>query len=140
MVDVVGRVDIQPTVAIKVDQGNRGRPLVILDPRRLADIGKCPVLSIQVNPVGTKVADIKVGVAVVVEIPDGHAHPESGVTESAALGHVFKPPLLDLPKQAIDDPGIGTGQASCIELPAVEQEQIQVAVAIEIEQRHTRCQ
>ena len=135
VVDVVGHVQIQPAVSIQVEHRDRCGPRRVVDSRRGGDVPERAIALVQEQAIGAEVAEIHVGVAVVVDIADGHAHAVTGVGQSAGDRDILEATIVGLAVQPIGHRRVGHRLASIVHCAAVDQVQVEVSVAIEIEQR-----
>ncbi len=94
-------VQIEETVAVLVAKRRRRRPSVSRDPELPSGILETAVPEIAIEHIGTVVGHIEIHVAIIVEVPDGHAHPVAYVTHARLGGDVGERAVCILSKESI---------------------------------------
>src|SRR5581483_2003962 len=102
------------------------------DPGTLRNLGKGAVAVVVVQPVLTVIGDEKVFVAIVVDIGNAGALAPARVSKTRLARHIREGPISVVAVQMTDRLRYPRGG---LELPPVYQEQIDVAVAIVIDER-----
>ena len=154
VVDVVADVEVEPAVAVVVDEGGRdaeagGRAQTALG-RRLPERA---VAAVQVERVRAEVGQEEIRPAVVVHVPGGHAEPVAVRLDPARRGHVGEPeaaravradrqvvavePAPERPRPRRRDERVAGGQLR-VQHPALDQIGVEVAVVVVVEQPDAR--
>jgi hypothetical protein len=87
-VSVVHHHQIEPTIAIVVEERRARAPAWIVRTALLRDVGKLSPTFVQIHLIGTEIREIKIGQAVVVDISDGDAHAVAGRDDATLLRYV----------------------------------------------------
>ncbi len=132
-IDVVRHVQVEVAVEVGVGPRRRRRPVRTPHARAGGDIGKRPVAVVAVQPVGTPVRHVEIGVAIVVVVRDGDSDAPVPVAEPCRRGHVLEfrhavPVVIAvIPVQPV---GRSLG---CVLRGALDEVQIGIAVAVVVQ-------
>jgi len=134
-IDVARDVEVQVAVLVDVQEASaRADVVAVGNARLLGDVRKRAVAIVSVQDVGSVVVQVEVEVAVVVVIAGGHAQAVSRVAHAGLIRHI-----RELPAAVITIEGIlrrcvcgGSAQGG-----AVEKVDVDVTVAVVVEERHT---
>ncbi len=129
-VDVGGQVEVLVAVAVGVEEDGAGRPAV--DAGAGGERLEGAVAAVAVEPVGPEVRHQQVGQAVAVGVADRDAGAPAVVAHAGALGDVVEAAVTAVAVEAVD---AALGDLGAVEAPAVDQVEVEVAVAVVVEQR-----
>ena len=104
----------------------------VLDSGCAAHVVKGPVAIVAVEDVGTEVGHKQVGIAVVVEISDGGPQPVSGLAQAGLFRNIHEFPAAHVPIERV---GGNVAQRSAAERRAVDQVNVEQAIAVVVEYR-----
>ena len=125
---VVGHVEVQPSVAVRVGKGCAGTPGGIPHSRFPGHVPKGAVAVVPVQEIGTVVADVEVGPAVVVVVGDGHPHSPMAPSHARLAGHQPETPVPLVPIEGIGDAALPGSQL----LPEAPVDGIQIEPAVPV--------
>ena len=133
--DVAGDVEIQPAVAVVVAKGAARRPAVDRNARADGHVGESAIAQVSEQPVGTEVGDVEIGGAVVVDVADADALAPSLVGHARRGGHVAERAVAVVAEERRARRAGGAR----LQRRAVDQIDVEQAVAVEVPQRHARA-
>jgi hypothetical protein len=125
VIHVLDDHEVEPPVPVVVDEARRRGPVDGAEAGRAGRLRE-PAAGIDEQPDRPQLGHDDVRVAVVVHVPDGHAHPEPGHVQPAAGRHVAERPVGLLVVQAVPGPGLGPG--------VLKEVDVEAAVVVEVEQ------
>ena len=151
VVDVVGDIQVEPPVPVDVDERRRHAPPGIARACLVGDVGKGPVTVVAEQLVRPEPGTIHVDPAVVIDVTRRHPDAVGAHPETAPLGHVRETQgagpvgvhLEVVPVQTIRQrPGVGREQGVVERLAgaehlALDDVDVEVAIVVHVEQRHT---
>ena len=88
--DVVGDVEVEVSIVVRVKERRPGAPAGVGDPRPLGNLLERAVAAIAVKAVGAEVGDVEVNAAVVVVVSGRDAAPPAFVGDPRPRGDVFE--------------------------------------------------
>ena len=121
--DVVGDVEVEPSVAVVVEETRRHRPHLVVDAGRFGDVGERGVTVVAPEPIALEIGQVEIQVAVVVVIADDAAHAVACGGQTGLPGPVGEHAVRRLQVEPV------AGRA----LP-VDEIDVESAVAVEIRQ------
>jgi hypothetical protein len=130
VIDVIDHHQVQPAVAVVIDETSRGTPEQRIQARLLGNVGKRAVAVVQEQPRPAELGDEHVGPPVVVDVADGHAHAVAGDVQAGTRADVGEPAIRCLPEQPVGRTRIGAAVLNQID--------IQAPVVVEIEEGTAR--
>ena len=137
---VVRDEQVQVSVAVVVDPGRAGRPFArILHAGLLGNVRECAI-AVVVEQCAPRIAgDVQIWIPIVIEIRNGHAHAVEGDSpwdspQARLLAHVCE---LSVAKIAIERVVRRGAMRTVRGLAAGDEEQIEQAIAIEIQKGNT---
>ena len=138
-VEVVGDEEIEVTVPIVVEPRRRDRPELppagdAGDPGRLSDVLEGPVAAVVVQDVAVHARDVEVRPAVVVVVGGRGAHRVALAPHPRPLGHVAEPAPALVVVEPVPEARVVLHQLG--DPGAVGEEDVQPAVAVEVEHGH----
>ena len=133
---VMADVEVEVAVAVEVGEGGRGRPVAVAaQPRGLGDLLERAIAPVPVERVRSPAGDEQVGQAVVVEVARRHAvavaaleRPDPGRARDVLEGAVAA--------VAEEVVAVAAGRTDRGERPPLDGEDVEPAVAVEVDQRH----
>ena len=134
--DVRGHVEIEITVAVRVEEGRARVPARRLHSGFLGHVLEAAVAEVAVQQVRAEVRDEQVGPAVAVVV--GHRHPRSPLplaVDPRLVGDVLEGAVG---QTAVESVSAALGHARAFEAPAVDQVHVEAPVAIVVEESHAR--
>ena len=139
-VHVVGDEQVQRAVAVVVEEGRGDAPPGIVGAGGLRRILEPPSAQVAPEAVRPEVRHVQVGPAVAVVVRGGHAHAVAGGVEARVRGDVDEAEFAAfrqfVPEQAVAGGGaVGRGRGARRQVGALHQVRVQIAVAIEVEER-----
>src|SRR5262249_44830909 len=144
-IDVVGDEEIEPAVAVVIEEGRARAPPRIADARLAGDVAERPIAVVVEEHRRTERRDEQILIAVVVVVADRRAHPVEARSEAGTLGDVGemeRPPTIRPDGEIVAKEsarGVGAlafGPAGARrakawgQRPALDQEHIEVAVVV----------
>ena len=129
---VVDHVEVQEPVAVEIPEGGARAPAAVVHPRRPPGLGEGLSAAIEVEAVGAPVGDVEIGVAVVVGVAHGAAHAPAGVGEAELRRRLLEE--RGGPGSAVAVEAVAGGFGGIFEAGAVHQEEVLVAVALDVEE------
>ena len=146
-VDVIAYEEIEPSVAINVNERCARGPVGVFDTGLDRDVTECAVSVVVIEHVRSEVGDVDIEKAVVVVVADGDAHWKADLADAGLLRHVYKPQFPGFGQQVLEEAITGLpsrrrrkeGLARTIELRALGQEDVEIAITIEVEQSNARA-
>ena len=142
-IEIAGDEQVQPSIVIVIEESGGGRPATGADARLRRHIGERSIAVVAVEGVPPIARDVEIRESVVVVIADGHAHavvvPGAGETRRGC--HIRETAVAVLPIQPVPIRRIPTGEVGgefcgIVQLPAVNQEDVEKAVVVVVEQGH----
>ena len=88
IVGVIGNVEFEKTVVVKISEGAAGAPLRVGDVRILRDIGKGGIAVVAVKNVRPEICEVEIGVAIVIVIAGRRANAVAGVADACRVGNI----------------------------------------------------
>ena len=154
-VDVVADVQVQPAVAVVVDEGGRDAPAPIIRACSRGHVRERAVAVVAQQVIGAQPGPVDVDPAVVVDVAGSHSHAVAADVETASgrhVGEAQRPRAVRVhaqvvPVQAVARPGRGPcrraeqgvlQRLSGAEHLALHQVDVEVSVVVEVEQRPAR--
>ena len=128
---VVGHVQVQPPVPVRVGEGGTGAPGRISHPRFPGHVPEAAVAVVPVQDVGPVVADVEIGPTVVVVVGDGHSHAPMAPLHARLGRHQAETAVPLVAVESVGDAALPASQL----LPeaAVDGIQIEPAVLVEVD-------
>ena len=128
---VVGHVQVQPPVPVRVGEGGTGAPGRISHPRFPGHVPEGAVAVVPVQDVGPVVADVEIGPTVVVVVGDGHSHAPMAPLHARLGRHQAETAVPLVAVESVGDAALPASQL----LPeaAVDGIQIEPAVLVEVD-------
>ena len=99
-IQVVGDVEIQVTVIVKIEESRTLAPERIIDSRLPGDVGEGPVAEIAIQDVGTIMSDKEIGPTVVVDVSHRYARPVPPIPSHATVTRDIRE--SSIPKIAVE--------------------------------------
>ncbi len=131
---VVGDEEVEVAVGVGVEEGGAGAPPRVAGARFLGDVGKEHPAGLGAvvaqQGVATDVGDVEVGIAVAVDVADGNPHAVAAVVAAGACRDVFEAAVAAVAPQLV----AGLRRAA-VETAALHQVEVEIAVAVEVEER-----
>ena len=132
--EVVADVEVEVAVVVEVGKGGRGRPVAIAPQAGpIGDVLERPVAAVAIERVGSPAGDEEVGMAVVVDVADGHAVPVASLhpADAGSVARIVKRAVALVPKQSIARVGpVGPGREDA----SLDDVDIEPAIAVVVEQ------
>src|SRR5262249_22551743 len=128
VVEVVDDDEVEPAVAVVIDEADGGGPQRIPEPGLIGDVLELAAAPVQEQLDAGVLGDDDVGQAVVVDVADGHAGVVAADPQAGTLRHVLELAAAQVPVQPVD-----RGRAGAAGGEEVDVEQ---TVAVEVEQGH----
>ncbi len=129
IIEVVDDDQVEPAVAVEIEEGRRRGPERIIEARLAGDFEESPLALVEEEPRGTEFGQQQIGQPVVVDVSDGDPHAEASHVEPATGRDVAEGAVGFLVEELIfARPGSAVVNEIDVELP----------VAIEIEKGAAR--
>lgn len=135
VVEVVGDVEVEPAVAVVIEEAGRRAPAGVPDASRRRDVFEAAVAPVAPELVRAVIREVKIDVAIVVDVAGRDAVTITGVAETAFGGDVAKAETAFLAKQIAIKArsNRARGGQGGIERAAAQHQDVEVAVRVGVE-------
>jgi hypothetical protein len=131
-IQIVHDIQVKIAVGIQITEGGAGRPGIATEPDPLRDVLECAVTSVSQQHVRSVAGDEEVDVPIAVVVAGGGARRPAVQGDAAGVGHVREPDAIGGGFIFVQ-PRAGAA-FGVLERGAVCDEDVEVAVAVEVEQ------
>ncbi len=135
-IQVIHHVEIRGSVPVVVEECGAGAPFGAGNPCPPGDVAEGAVPVVAVKPVGTEMGEVEIGVPIVVVVAHGNSHAVvGGEIQAGFTGHLLQTPPA---RVAVERVGSRLERRRIGRPATVDQQHIQPAVAVIVQQRATR--
>ena len=135
-IQIVDHVEVGGSVPVVIEEGGTGAPFGAGNARPAGDVAEGAVAVVAVEPVGAEISEVEIGVPVVVVVTHGDSHAVfGGRLQAGGRGHLLQAPPAQV---AIERVGSGLERRRIGSAAAVDQQHVQPAVTVVVQQGATR--
>ena len=135
-IQIVDHVEVWGAVPVVIEEGGAGAPFAAGNAGPAGDVAEGAVAVVAVEPVGTEMGEVEIGVPVVVVVTHGHSHAViGGRLQAGFAGHLLQAPAAPV---AVEGVGPRLERRRIGGPAAVDQQHVQLAVKVVVQQGATR--
>ncbi len=135
VVEIADDEEIGEAVGVDVDQRRRAPPAAVAQPGGGGGVLEAAVAAIAVEGVRPPVGEVEIRVAVAVDVADRQAHAVAAVAGAGGRGDVDEAPVALLAEQPV-----GERRARALAPRSVEQVDVEIAVAVVVDEAAARAE
>ena len=133
--EIVRNVNVEKTVAVEIQEGDRRAPIRIRNTRNTRDVIKRAITAVAVERIRADICNVHIYVTIVIDVPHRHTHPETFVSQTGTVCHIHEGSVAFLAVQTI----AGWSPAGRVDAAPVHEIDIQVTVVVVVQKRSARA-